>query len=124
MGLRITVQKRIIDLFKAGTFPVVTYTGDIPEASDETLVPTVICNEVAASLLPKSGAEKGYIFGSWAFEVYCSFGKEVDVSEFLLESLRDIYNGTIPCQGECKWAFDQASSATGIGNRNGNESQS
>lgn len=95
MGLRIAIQKKLIETFKAGTFTAVKYdpTG-LPEAGDR-LTPTVTCNETSATIMARasggvSDKGMGYTFAGWAFEVICEFDQEIDYSDFVLNELQDI----------------------------------
>lgn len=92
MSLRVEIQKKLIELFRAGTFYVVSYdAAGLPSTGAEKLIPeSVICNEVSSSLAKKAGNDLTYTFSGWVFGVYCSFTKEVDYSEFVLEELKDI----------------------------------
>jgi hypothetical protein len=91
MGLRVNIQKALIELFKAGVFPSVTYDSTGVPSTGNNLTPTVICNETSAQITAKAGAEGiGYSFSGWSFEVICEFLEEVDYSDFVLTSLKDL----------------------------------
>lgn len=93
MSLRVDIQKKLIELFRAGTFYPVTYdVSGIPTASSEKLAPsTVLCNESSASIAAKAdGQGLGYQFAGWSFTVYLNFTKEIDYSEFVLNELKDV----------------------------------
>lgn len=92
MSLRVDIQKRLIDLFKKGDFPVVKYdSSGIPSVADEKLIPAVLCNELSTGLVQKADSQGlGYVFNNWAFAVYCEFKKEVDLTGFILDDLKDI----------------------------------
>lgn len=89
MGLRTTIQARLIALFKVDSFEVVTYADDIPSVGHGTETPTVTCNEVSAGIEAGIGGSTTYDLKNWAFDLLCDFKKEVDFSDFI-ESLENM----------------------------------
>ena len=90
MGLRTTIQARLIALFKVDNFEVVTYDVDgIPSVGAETETPTVVCNEVSAGIEAGIGGHTTYNLTGWAFDLLCDFKAEVDYSDFI-ESLENM----------------------------------
>lgn len=91
MGLRVEVQKKLITLFREGSFPSVSYNSEGIPSVGGNLVPSVICNEVASGIQPQTGMMgRTYNLSGWSFEVICTFSKEVDISDFILNELKDL----------------------------------
>jgi len=82
MGVRTTIQAKLIALFKVNEYEVVTYTDGVPSVGEERLTPNVICNETAAAFEPSPSG--GQVLTGWVFDVMCDFTKEVDYSDFLI----------------------------------------
>lgn len=82
MGVRVTIQAKIIALFKVKEYEVVKYTDGVPSVTGETLTPSVVCNETAAAF--QASPSGGQVLTGWNFDVMCDFTKEVDYSDFLI----------------------------------------
>ncbi len=83
MGVRVTIQAKLIALFKVNEYEVVTYTDGVPSVTGDKLTPTsIVCNETAASF--EASPSGGQVLTGWAFDVMCDFTKEVDYSDFLI----------------------------------------
>ena len=84
MGLRVSIQAKLIALFKVNTFEVVQYDGNgVPSVGHGFETPKVVCNEVAASIEANTGQDTNYSLKDWSFDMILSFGKEVDFSNFI-----------------------------------------
>lgn len=92
MGLRVIIQKKLIELFKEGIFYAVKYdAAGIPFLDTNKVIPEVICNETSASIVAKPDSSgMGYTYTNWSFTVICTFKTEVDVSDFIMGELKDI----------------------------------
>jgi len=89
MGLRTTIQARLIALFKVDSFEIVKYTDSIPSVGHGTETPIVVCNEVSAGVSAGTGGHTTYDLTGWTFDLRCSFKNEVDYSDFI-ESLENL----------------------------------
>ncbi len=89
MGLRTTIQARLIALFKVDSFEIVEYTNGIPSVGHGTETPIVVCNEVSAGIVAGTGGHTTYDLTGWTYDLRCEFKTEVDHSD-LIESLENI----------------------------------
>ena len=100
MGLRVEIQNKIRDLFEGQNFEIVKYNKTTRKAYiDGNETPTVEVNEISNSPVLKLGANTGYVFEGWTFEVILNFNNEIDFSNFILDldtsKLNFVYNNTI-----------------------------
>lgn len=89
MGLRTTIQARLIALFKVDSFEIVKYSDGIPSVGHGTETPTVVCNAVSAGITAGTGGHTTYDLTGWIFDLRCDFKNEVDYSDFI-ESLENM----------------------------------
>ena len=89
MGLRTSIQARLIALFKVDQYEIVTYANGIPSVGHGTETPKVVCNETSAGIVAGTGHSTTYTLDGWAFDLICDFKNEVDYSDFIdnLENL-------------------------------------
>ncbi len=89
MGLRTSIQARLIGLFKVNQYEIVTYTDGIPSVGHGMETPKVICNETSAGILAGVGSSTTYSLDGWAFDLICDFKNEIDYSDFI-DSLENL----------------------------------
>tara|TARA_R110002167_G_scaffold64689_2_gene182933 strand:+ start:1457 stop:1870 length:414 start_codon:yes stop_codon:yes gene_type:complete len=95
MGHRLTIQTKILEVIKAGSFPVVQYdpTTGCPTLTGECVPPNVWVNEVQGSVTDSSrrGARtREFSLTPWIFEARIKFPVEVDTEEFITSELSEV----------------------------------
>ena len=100
--LKVEVQKKIIETVATGTFYPVTYeahdtlsiVAKVPVLGGTAVAPTqVLCNEVSAGAsdsVKQNSRGKGYSLRNWRFECRIDFAKEVSLSFFFTQELKDL----------------------------------
>lgn len=91
------IQKKIIEVIEAGTFPMIRYDENTPivgeNYTEEIGKPIVWVNETAAQIndsAKDSGRDRKYNLSGWNFEARIKFKTEVDTSYFVTNELCDL----------------------------------
>ena len=87
------IQNRIKDVVEAGTFPVVTYSGNTASTGASESPSSIVINELAGNVsrAVSQGARDGKAsLVNWVFEARLKWDSEVDFSEFLTDELKQV----------------------------------